>query len=162
MIRPIIRWPDPILRKVCEPIAVDDRARQIMADLVETLLASDGVGLAAPQIGEAVRIIAVRDSDSPEVVHVIANPRWARRSGIKLWSAETCLSEPATATERHIVRVKRDSSVEIDGVDAAGNFTSLVARVALSIRVQHEMDHLEGICIWNRVSQGERVAAVVR
>ena len=155
MIRPIVRWPDPILRKVCEHVAVDERIRQLMADLVETLLASDGVGLAAPQIGEAVRVIAVKDG---EAVHVIANPRWIKRNGIKVPSAETCLSEPERTTgKRTIVKVKRDTSVEISGIDREGNLTFLRAKGALAVRIQHEMDHCEGVCLWDlaRSNRGE-------
>lgn len=151
MIRDIVRHPAKILAMKCEPIAVTHHTRALIADMIETMLAADGLGLAAPQVGRALRVIVARDPDEPDVVHALVNPRILKGSGIKVWSNETCLSDPRPERQRRAVRMKRDSSVEVAGIDADGMVTTLRARGTFSAILQHEIDHLDGITIFDRM-----------
>jgi len=151
MLRQILRFPDPRLARPCAPVAADDEARRIAQDLEDTLRFEGGLGLAAPQIGENAAIIAVLDGED---VRVLVNPRIIKRSGIKVTSYEECLSDPISIPEeRTVVPVDRDYSITVAAMTTAGEPFFLSAKAMLSFCLQHEIDHLNGLTIFDRLAK---------
>ena len=137
---------DPVLRKVAEPVeTVDDEVRRLMDDMLETMYDADGVGLAAPQIGESRRVIVIdiRDPDVPPFG--LVNPVILARG------EEGCLSIPGLAEI-----VERPASVVVEALDRDGNPTRIEAEGLLARALQHEVDHLDGILFFDRVSPLKR------
>ncbi len=140
-IRTILHYPDPRLREKAQPIeVVDDSIRALIDDMAETMYAAPGVGLAAPQIGESVRlfIIDIADEDEPSELQVFINPELIKLEGEHSWR-EGCLSFPTLYEE-----VKRADTVTVRALDADGNEFVLTADGLLGVAIQHENDHLEG------------------
>jgi peptide deformylase len=138
-IRKILEYPDPRLRIRAKPVTqVDDRVRQLIDDMFETMYAAPGIGLAATQVDAHSRIIVVDVSENRDQPHAFINPVITSASG-SIESDEGCLSvpgfyEPVARAERiHVAALDRDGQpfeVELEGL--------------LAICVQHECDHLEG------------------
>jgi peptide deformylase len=149
--RPILFYPHPALKSVCAPVAVvDEAARAVAADLVETLEAAPGVGVAAPQIGELWRIIVVdaRRSlrHSGQGRFVLFNPEIVARSGEQLFR-EGCLSVPD-----YSANIRRAQSIRIRALDLAGEPVEIDAEGFEAVVFQHEIDHLEGVLFLDRVA----------
>jgi len=143
---------DPVLRKVAEPVeTVDDEVRRLMDDMLETMYDADGVGLAAPQIGESRRVIVIdiRDPDVPPFG--LVNPVIVERSEELARGEEGCLSIPGLAEI-----VERPASVVVEALDRDGNPTRIEAEGLLARALQHEVDHLDGILFFDRVSPLKR------
>ncbi|OQA61140.1 MAG: Peptide deformylase 1 [bacterium ADurb.Bin270] len=143
MIRKIITHPNPILRKVAKPaLEVDDEIRTLLADMVETMYADGGVGLAAPQVAVSLRVIVIDiDSEASEKkygVLKIVNPEIIDREGQIEWE-EGCLSVPDFR-----IKMKRSARVTLRYLDENGIRKTLDCKELLSIAVQHEIDHLDG------------------
>jgi peptide deformylase len=149
MIRPIVRFGDPVLARPARVVdAVTDETRALIDDMIETMYAAPGIGLAATQIGVPLRVCVIDVSGGRrggEVVTLV-NPEFLERTGMQL-EEEGCLSVPgfnATVArpERAVVRaLNRDgTSITIEG-------TGLLARA-----LQHELDHLDGVLFINRLS----------
>jgi peptide deformylase len=141
MIRPILIHPDPRLKKVCDPIAgITEDLRQLAADMLETMYAAPGIGLAAPQVGVTKRVIVMDCiKDGPPEPVVLVNPQvvWASED-VSVYE-EGCLSIPEQYAD-----VRRPASVtvrwtDLDGATQERTFDGLWATC-----VQHEIDHLEG------------------
>lgn len=135
----IIKNPNPILRKKAKPIA-DILAPEIQAlipKMLETMIAKDGVGLAAPQIGQSIRLIAIRHKDSDLAM---INPIIIKKSLLKEWDEEGCLSVP-----RIFGLVKRCKKVTVKYFDSKGRLHKLSGEGLLARVIQHEIDHLDGI-----------------
>jgi peptide deformylase len=136
----ILRYPDPRLHTVAKPVAeVDARIRRLVDDMLETMYANDGVGLAATQVDVHERVIVMDTSDSRDQPRVLINPELIARSDEMVQGEEGCLSVPQVYDKvaRHArvtVRAQgRDGAVferEVEGLEA--------------VCVQHEMDHLVG------------------
>ena len=140
-IRTILHYPDPLLRVKAQPIErVDDTIRALIDDMAETMYAAPGVGLAAPQIGESVRlfIIDIAEEDQPSDLRVFINPQITLRQGEISWR-EGCLSFPTLYEE-----VKRAERVTVSARDADGNPFELSTDGLLAVAIQHENDHLDG------------------
>lgn len=136
----ILRYPDPRLHTRAKPVAsVDDRIRQLVADMHETMLAADGVGLAATQVDVHERVIVIDTSDTRNELHVLINPVIIARSDELVSSDEGCLSVPETYD-----KVRRHAQVTVRALDQHGEQRELEAEGLLAVCVQHEMDHLEG------------------
>ena len=136
----ILRYPDPRLHTVAKPVAeVDNRIRQLVDDMLESMYGADGVGLAATQVDVHERVIVIDTSDARDQPHVLINPELIARSEEMTFGDEGCLSVPAIYD-----KVPRHARVTVRALNRAGQACQLDADGLLSVCVQHEMDHLMG------------------
>ncbi|MEE8333021.1 MAG: peptide deformylase [Alphaproteobacteria bacterium] len=150
----IIKAPDPILKRKCAAVErVDDEIRQLMDDMLETMYAAPGVGLAAPQTGVLKRVIVVDVSqpDGPRAPLMMANPEIIEASEEITLREEGCLSFPD-----HYAEVKRPDWVRVRYLDHENEIREMEADGLLSTCVQHEMDHLDGVLFVDRISMVRR------
>ena len=149
----VIRYPDPRLREECTPIeTVDDSVRALAERMLEVMRAANGVGLAAPQVGVTVRLlIAMPDPEGEEVLALI-NPRVVSEDG---WEEqeEGCLSFPDI-----YCKVKRRKLIVVEAIDIHGQPIRLELEDFAARVVLHEMDHLEGRLLVDRMSQIAKIA----
>ena len=137
---PILVYPDPRLHTVAKPVAsVDERVRQLVADMRETMYDAQGIGLAATQVNVHERVIVIDVSEKRDAPITLINPEiiWAsdeRRAG-----EEGCLSVPGIYDG-----VERAVAIKVRALDEQGKEHTLDAEGLLSICIQHEMDHLQG------------------
>ena len=141
MVREIVIWPDPILKKKASPVSqVDDSIRSLVNDMFETMYAADGVGLAAPQIGVLKQVLVLdttpRQPESKPVAMI--NPQIIAKEGTMRYS-EGCLSVPGEAEE-----VERAARVTAKFLDVSGREQTIEAEGLLAVAIQHETDHLHG------------------
>ncbi|VAW37929.1 Peptide deformylase [hydrothermal vent metagenome] len=150
--REVILYPDPALREVSKEVAYFDKtlAREI-DDLVDTLRASHGVAIAAPQVGIIKRVIAldITARNTKETGHgllVLVNPVISESSQNKT-VREGCLSIPD-----YLANVKRAKKVTVDALNQSGKAVTVHARGLEAVALQHEIDHLDGILFFDRVT----------
>jgi peptide deformylase len=137
---PILRYPDPRLHTVARPVAeVDDRIRQLVDDMVQTMYASEGVGLAATQVDVHERVIVMDTSDTRDQPLVLINPELVARSDDMLLAEEGCLSVPAVYD-----KVRRHARVAVRALGRDGRVFEREAEGLTAVCIQHEMDHLLG------------------
>jgi peptide deformylase len=140
---PIIVAPDPRLKVKCKPVArVDVKVARLMDDLLETMYAAPGIGLAAPQVGIAQRVIVLdvaKDDDPPAPLRM-ANPELIWVSDEDAVFSEGCLSLP-----EHYADVTRPARIRVRYLDHENEIRELAAKGTLATCIQHEMDHLDGI-----------------
>jgi peptide deformylase len=131
---------DPVLKKKCKPVKeITPEIKQLAADMLETMYAAPGVGLAASQVGVPVRICVIDTKpEGNRAPIVLINPRIILKKG-KVLEEEGCLSLPGISA-----KVKRFSEVSVEGVNEKGFPVSVSGRGMLSRVLQHEIDHLEG------------------
>ncbi|OHA66596.1 MAG: peptide deformylase [Candidatus Wildermuthbacteria bacterium RIFCSPHIGHO2_02_FULL_47_12] len=141
----IVKYPSPILKKKSEEVSRNDQTlRSLAPQMVETMRKNQGIGLAAPQIGISKKIIVVTEGKE---AHVFLNPRIVKQSKEKEQDEEGCLSLPGL-----FVKILRSKQVEVVAETLDGEEIRLVAQ-GLGARIfQHEIDHIEGKLIINRVS----------
>jgi peptide deformylase len=153
MVRDIVIWPDPILKKHGVPVArVDDEIRRLLDDMAETMYAADGVGLAAPQLGISKRIVVIDTSPRQEgqrLLHLV-NPEILRTEGETIYT-EGCLSVPGEAED-----VERAARVWVRALDRDGKPFEIEGDGLLAIALQHEIDHLDGILFVDHLSSLKR------
>jgi len=141
MIRPILRLGETVLAEPARPVeAITPEIDALIDDMIETMYAAPGVGLAAPQVGVPLRIFVVDVSGGrdTEALGVMINPEFVEREGMQL-EEEGCLSVPGfTAT---VARPKRAS---VKGLDRRGEPHQIEGTGLLARALQHEMDHLDG------------------
>lgn len=136
----ILRYPDPRLHRVAEPVReVDDRIRQLVRDMAETMYAAPGIGLAATQVDVHLRVIVIDVSEAREHLRVFINPEIVARSDDSKVYEEGCLSVPGIYDE-----VERPDRVTVRALDENGQPFTLEADGLLAVCVQHEIDHLNG------------------
>jgi peptide deformylase len=136
----ILRYPDPRLHTVAKPVVeVDARIRQLIDDMLETMYAADGVGLAATQVDVHERVIVIDTSEMRDDPRVLINPEIIGRSAEMSFSDEGCLSVPQIYD-----KVKRHAQVTVRALGRDGKPYEFDAEGLLSVCVQHEMDHLVG------------------
>jgi peptide deformylase len=136
----ILRYPDPRLHTVAKPVAaVDKTVRQLVDDMLETMYASEGVGLAATQVDVHRRVIVMDTSADHNVPLVLINPEITARSEERVVGEEGCLSVPAVYDE-----VTRHARVTVQALDRDGQPFEMEAEGLTAVCVQHEMDHLLG------------------
>lgn len=153
MIRPILRYPAPILhQKAVEVPAVTPAVTALIDDLVQTMHGASGVGLAAPQVGLSERLFVIDLSvgKSPGDLIALVNPTFIRRDGMQL-EEEGCLSVPGFHAT-----VARPLHVVIRGLDRNGHERTIEAHGLLARALQHEMDHLDGILFIDRLKPVQR------
>jgi len=136
----ILRYPDPKLHIVAKPVAVvDARIQQLVDDMLETMYAADGVGLAATQVDVHERVIVIDTSEARDDPRVLINPELVSQSEEMSFSDEGCLSVPQVYD-----KVQRHARVRVRALNRAGESYEFDAEGLLSVCVQHEMDHLMG------------------
>jgi peptide deformylase len=153
MVRDIVIWPDPILKKPGAPVArVDEEIRRLLDDMAETMYAADGVGLAAPQLGISKRIVVIDTSPRQEGQHLLhlVNPEILRTEGETTYT-EGCLSVPGEAEE-----VERAAKVWVRALDRDGKPFEIEGEGLLAIALQHEIDHLDGVLFVDHLSSLKR------
>src|SRR3546814_838106 len=140
---PIITAPDPRLKKVCAAVAaVDDDGRRLMDDMLETMYAAPGIGLAAPQVGVLKRVIVIDTAgeDEEKTPLFLANPELIEVSDEDAVYEEGCLSLP-----EHYGEVARPAKIRVRFLDRENEIRELAAEGLLATCIQHEMDHLDGV-----------------
>lgn len=154
MIRSLVILPDPVLRQVSKPLErIDDDVRKLADDMLETMYDAPGIGLAAIQIGEPVRMLVIdlAGEDEPRAAHVFINPRIvASGEGISVYE-EGCLSIPDYYAE-----VQRPDSVTVDYLDRDGKEQTIKAEGMMATCLQHEIDHLNGVLFIDHISRLKR------
>lgn len=148
-VRPIVLYPNPILKTVCrEADWQDSRTQEVAQDLVDTLKAGPGVGVAAPQIGVDLRlfVVDVTPKNPGHGLLVLLNPRLLVGQGEHI-GREGCLSIPA-----YTANVRRHATVTLEACNLAGEKLTLECEGFEAICIQHELDHLDGILFLDRVS----------
>jgi len=149
----IFRYPDPTLKKVSQPVErITEDTLRLMQDMVETLYAAPGVGLAAPQVGVLQRIIVLDiDHENPGrgLIQLI-NPEIRHAEGKVVWE-EGCLSVANFTAE-----VKRAARVEVVGLNGKGEKARIEGEGLLAVALQHEIDHLDGKLFIDRISRLKR------
>ncbi|WP_432785552.1 Peptide deformylase 1 [Oligella sp. MSHR50489EDL] len=139
-ILPILKYPDPRLHKIAKPVQeVDDRVRQIVEDMTETMYEAEGIGLAATQVDIHERIVVIDLSEERNDRLVLINPQITARSDDKTIYEEGCLSVPGIYD-----KVERSSAITVEALNEQGEKFTLEADGLLAICIQHELDHLVG------------------
>ena len=150
----IYEIPEPILRQKAAKVAVVDTAiKQILSDMLETMYAGHGVGLAANQVGVLKRLVVIdcqTEDDQPDPIKMV-NPKIIAHSENKILHNEGCLSVP-----REDADVERWETVTVEYLDENGIPQTREATGLLSIAMQHEIDHLDGILFIDYLSKLKR------
>ena len=150
---PIRTFPDPCLSRACRQVeVVDDDLRRLASDMLETMYAAPGVGLAAPQVGSDLRLVVIDCSgkDEDPAPLVLVNPRIIEAEGSLVFE-EGCLSVPDFTCD-----VTRHERVVVEALDAQGRPIRLEGVGLLAVCLQHELDHLEGRLFIDRISPLKR------
>ncbi len=136
----ILRFPDPRLLTVAREVAVvDERIQRLVADMLETMYAADGVGLAATQVDVHERVLVMDTSEQRDGPLVLINPELVKRSDELAFNEEGCLSVPLIYD-----RVQRPERVTVRALGRDGKPFELDAEGLTAVCIQHEMDHLLG------------------
>ncbi len=136
---PILHYPDPRLHTCATPIkTVGATIRQLAADMAETMYAAPGIGLAATQVNQHVRMVVIDVSDDKSQLLTFINPELIEKSG-ECEGEEGCLSVPGIYET-----VKRASHIVVRALNVGGDEFVLAADDLLAVCIQHEMDHLDG------------------
>ena len=136
---PILRFPDPRLKKVALPVDnVDDEVRRLAHDMAETMYEAPGIGLAATQVDVHRRVIVIDISETRDQLLVVINPELIASEGEQV-GEEGCLSVPGIYD-----KVERAERVVVRYLDLDGNVQTIEAEELLAVCLQHEMDHLQG------------------
>lgn len=150
----IIKAPNPILKKRCQPVErVDAETRRLMDDMLETMYAAPGIGLAAPQVAVHKRIIVIDAAPPghPPAPYRMGNPEIVWSSDDVAIREEGCLSFPDQYAE-----VARPSRIRVRYLDHENEIRELEAEGMLATCIQHEMDHLDGVLFVDRISMLKR------
>jgi len=150
-IREILHYPDPRLRNRAEPVAgVDDAIRALMDDMLETMYAAPGIGLAATQINVALRVVTIDISEHGDQPLCLVNPEILELAG-DIETEEGCLSVPGIYE-----LVERADWIRARALGRDGESFEFEAEGLLAVCVQHEIDHLEGRLFVDHLSQLKR------
>jgi len=141
-------YPDPVLRKVAEPIEViDDKLRALAEEMIESMYEENGVGLAAPQIGESIRLVVIDTTPEERNPIVLINPEIVEKSRKKVAAEEGCLSLPGLSAS-----ISRPEQVTVEAQDLDGNEIVIEGDGLLARALQHEIDHLDGVLFIDKAS----------
>ncbi len=149
----ILKYPNPLLKKKCEKVDhIDSDTQRLINDMIDTMYDANGIGLAASQVGVLSRIIVVDVSpiDQEKDLLTIINPEIVSEEG-EIEHEEGCLSLPEFREN-----VKRRKKVKVIGISPEGKEIMLDADGILAIALQHEIDHLNGVLLLDRVSRLKR------
>jgi len=143
-VRPILTQEAPILRQKAKRVArVDDSVRKLIDDMVDTMVAAPGVGLAAPQVGVGLRVLVIKTDEN---LHALVNPEMVKGEGEQI-GPEGCLSVPG-----YVGEVKRFLRVVARGLNRHGKTVKVKGDGLLARAIQHEIDHLDGILFTDRLT----------
>jgi len=152
-LRKILTYPEPVLKQKADPVAnIDNRVNALMADMVDTMYAAPGVGLAAPQVGEGERIIVVdvdHENQGKNLIKLV-NPVVVESDGTIVWE-EGCLSVVDYKAD-----VRRAARVLVKGWTLDEKEIEIEAEELLAVALQHEIDHLDGKLFIDRISRLKR------
>ncbi len=144
---PILRFPDPRLKKIAEPVhRVDDSIRRLARDMAETMYEAPGIGLAATQVDVHKQVIVIDASETRDQLLVLVNPQLVESSGLQL-GEEGCLSVPGIYD-----KVERAEHVVVRYLDLDGKAQTVSAEGLLAVCLQHEIDHLQGLVFVDHLS----------
>lgn len=147
----ILSFPDERLRHKAKTVAeVDDRIKQLIDDMLETMYGAPGIGLAAVQVNIDLRVIVVDISDEGTQPLALVNPEITRLEGVEEMD-EGCLSVPGV-----FEKVQRADSITVKGLDREGEFIEMDAGGLLAVCIQHEIDHLDGKLFIDYLSELKR------
>lgn len=150
----VFEVPEPILRQKAEKIEkVDDKIARVLDDMLETMYATNGVGLAGNQVGLAKRLVVIDcagEGEEPDVLQMV-NPVIIEHSDETICKSEGCLSVP-----REYADVERWATVTVQYLDKKGKMRTRSADGLLAKAIQHELDHLEGILFIDYLSPLKR------
>lgn len=152
-IRPIVKWGEAVLHRPSEPVPeIDDGVRELLRDMVETMYAAPGIGLAAPQIAVPLRVIVIDLSvgEDPRQLIQLVNPVFLERAGDQRHE-EGCLSVPGFGGAPI-----RPARVTVKGLDPEGNERIYTATELLARAFCHEIDHIDGLLFVDRLSPLKR------
>jgi peptide deformylase len=145
---PILRFPDPRLKKLAAPVTkIDSSIRRLAADMAETMYEAPGIGLAATQVDVHKRVVVVDISEDKNDLRVFINPELLNSEGMSL-GEEGCLSVPGVYD-----KVERAERVSLRYLDLDGKTQVLEADGLLAVCIQHEIDHLNGTVFVDHLSQ---------
>lgn len=152
-VREIKKYPESVLKKKAAPVSsFDSELQRLIDDMIETMYAAHGVGLAAPQVGVSQRLAVIdvssREEESPLLV--LINPEIVEAAG-EIDFEEGCLSFPEYTT-----KIRRSARVKVRAKDREGRGFELETGGLLAIALQHEIDHLDGILLIDRISPIKR------
>ena len=143
---------DPVLRRRAAPIEeVSESVRALIDDMFETMYAEEGVGLAAPQVGEEIRLVVIDPHEEGTEPMVLINPQIVESGSDTAKREEGCLSIPGLSEV-----VERPATVVVDALDRDGAPQRIEAEGLLATILQHEIDHLDGILFIDRLSPLKR------
>ena len=152
-VRPVVLFPNPVLKRPCDPVDPTDPAvRAVALDLLDTLDSAPGVGIAAPQIGQPLRIAVVdatrslRHAESGQGRFVLFNPEVVSREGEQLFR-EGCLSIPD-----YTGNIRRAARIRVRALGWEGKPLEVTAEGFEAVVFQHELDHLDGILFLDRIA----------
>jgi len=154
-LREVLKFPDKRLREVSTPIEkITDEIRELANDMLEVMYDEPGIGLAAPQVGQTVRLVVIDTEWTAEDAErnplVLVNPEIVERGGTISWT-EGCLSVPDFEAE-----VERASHVKLRASNLEGEDLEIEASELRAVCFQHEIDHLDGILFIDRISRLKR------
>jgi peptide deformylase len=147
-------YPDKFLKQPTKPLEnIDGQTQQMIENMAETMYQAPGVGLAAIQAGfdKSVIVYDVAPRDEKRELHVLINPRILEKEGSVVSENEGCLSVPDFRSD-----VRRYATILVEGLDRDGNPVRIEADGFLSVVLQHEIDHLNGILFIDRISALKR------
>ena len=153
-IRPLVILPDPVLRQLSQPVErFDAQLKRFSEDMLETMYDAPGIGLAAIQVAEPLRMLVIDLSheDEPKLPQVFINPQILSRSDAVNVHEEGCLSIPD-----YFADVERPASLRVAYQDLDGNKHELNADGLLATCLQHEIDHLDGVLFIDHISKLKR------
>ncbi len=152
-ILPIRIVPDPILRQKSKRVrSINGSIQKLIGDMIETMNAAPGVGLAAPQVGIPLRVVVIGIPEQEDIV--LINPAIVRRSGERLVN-EGCLSVPG-----YVGEVKRAESVTVKGRNQNGKEIRIKADGLLAQALEHEIDHINGILYIDQLESMEKLRKI--
>ncbi|MGB4811178.1 MAG: peptide deformylase [Methylophilaceae bacterium] len=135
----ILNYPDPRLHTVAKPVkAVDAKIRKLIDDMVETMYAAPGIGLAATQVNQHIQLLIIDTSEDKSQLKVFINPKIVEKAGEREFE-EGCLSVPGVYEA-----VTRAAQIKVEALDKNGQLFTLEAEGLLAVCIQHEIDHLLG------------------
>ncbi len=151
----ILTLPDSRLNTIAEPIIeINDEIKQLAADMLETMYAAPGIGLAATQVDQHIQLVVIDVSEENNQPLVLINPEIIERAGLQTHE-EGCLSVPGI-----YAKVKRADQVLVRYQDLEGQQQELAAMDLLAVCIQHEVDHLKGIVFLDHLSFLKRKLAL--
>lgn len=149
----ILKYPHPLLKKRCEKVdRIDREVKKLIRDMTETMYQANGIGLAACQVGVSRRVIVVDVGpiDPEKEFFAMVNPEVISEEG-EIEHEEGCLSVPDCSE-----KLKRKEKVLVRGFSPAGKEIEISAEGILAIAIQHEIDHINGVLILDRISRLKR------